>query len=241
MATEDLTTYTEVDPNSDLTVTASKIQVDTMGSNYDVYLRADKGVDHFGDFEHLVTAEFTSNNGTTYCLNGYWGLTSSAGIVSLVDMNTANEGLLAYEIWTGSVIELVLKDYTNDNVDIWTGASFATPYYMTIERFSTTLTCKIYSDSSRTTLVDTLSITCSTDLYRYIFATMGHGETTSGRAYSGYVDNLDLQEVVLVEAPAANPFIPRFLRPAAVILSVHEGAGIESRFIKDGSASKIIH
>ncbi len=205
MAIEDLSTYTEVDPNGDLTITSSKCDISTMASNIDVYLRADKGAGHFGDFEHLVTAEFTSA-GSTWPLNIFWALTSSTGVVSLTDMATVDEGLRAYNKWTGSAIEHVLVDDTNGNYDIWAGASFATPYYMTIERTSTTMTCKIYSDSSRTTLLDTLSLTCGTQSYRYIFATMGHGATNGGRSYTGYVEDLDLQEagsVVAVEGSLA--------------------------------------
>ncbi|VAV82522.1 hypothetical protein MNBD_DELTA01-1618 [hydrothermal vent metagenome] len=195
MATEDLSTYTEVDPSGDLTVTSSKCTADTMASNIDVYLRDDKGASHFGDFEHLVTAEFTSNNGTTWPLNSYWALTSSASVVSQQDMITANEGLISYHIHVGGgTIQTVIKDFANGNYDIWTGASFATPYYMTIERSGTAMTCKIYSDSGRTTLVDTLSLTCGTQSYRYIFAIQGHGSTEIGRSYSGYVESLDLQE-----------------------------------------------
>ncbi|VAW37773.1 hypothetical protein MNBD_DELTA02-714 [hydrothermal vent metagenome] len=241
MAIEDLSTYTEVDPYSNLTVTSSRCTVATMGSNYDVYLRADKGANHFGDFIHQVTAEFTSSNGTKWCLNGLWALTGSAGVVSLADMDSLGEGLLVYHIKTTIYIQWVIKDFTNDNYDIWYGASFATPYYMTIERSGTTMTCKIYFDSGRTILLDTLSIVCGGQAYRYIFATQGHGSIETGRYYSGYVDGLDLQEVVLSEAPADNPFIPRLLRPVVAVRTVHENTAGAMRIIKDGTEGKVVH
>jgi len=241
MEIEDLSTYTEVDPNSDLTIASSKCDISMMASNIDAYLRADKGAGHFGDFEHLVTSEFTSSSGSTWPLNVFWALTSSAGVVSLVDMDVANEGLRAYSIWTGSVTQWVLVDDTNGNYDIWTSTAFATPYYIAIERSGTTMTCKIYSDSGRTTLLDTLSITCGTDLYRYIFATMGHGTTAGGRSYTGYVEDLDLQEVVVSEALLANFFIPRLLRSVVVARSVYEGSGQGKLFVKDNNGTKIVH
>jgi len=204
MATEDLTTYTEVDPESDLTVTSSKVDIDTMDFDYDAYVRADKGANHFGDFEHLVTSEFTAYSAlwTTSC---FWALGDGVGDVSYTDMNTVNKGLFARMRWTGSAVEARLKDCTNDNTDVWAGASTATPYYMTIERSGTTLTCKIYSDASRTTLEDTLSITCGTDLYRYIFATMAGGSSTGSREYTGYVEDLDLQEAAAPTGTKASP------------------------------------
>ncbi len=247
MATEDLSTYTEVDPYGDLTVTSSKCTVDTMGSNYDVYLRADKGANHFGDFIHIVTAEFTSNNGTNWCLNGYWALTSGSGVVSLADMYTAGDGLLSYQIYTGSVLQWIIKDFVSSNYDIWEGASFATPYHMTIERGGTVLTCKIYSDSGRTNLLGTMSITCTTDLYRYIFATQGHGTGTGGRFFSGYVEGLDLLEAgsavavegLLAAASAVSGSVEVARELAGVISAVSNIASVPPEVVRniDGTIS----
>jgi len=50
---EDFTTYTEVDSNDHIAVTANHIDFDAY-ANEDAYLYDDKGVDYFGDFEHRI-------------------------------------------------------------------------------------------------------------------------------------------------------------------------------------------
>jgi len=75
MATEDLTTYTETDPNSHISVTSSRSTFTAMHRSEDAYLYKDKGVDHFnGDYEHLIDVYFDA-----YELGGFgvvWALTN---------------------------------------------------------------------------------------------------------------------------------------------------------------------
>lgn len=55
MGYEDFTTYTEVDEDSDITVTPSKCDVDTLRRDALSYVRDDNGAAHFGDIEHSCT------------------------------------------------------------------------------------------------------------------------------------------------------------------------------------------
>ena len=64
MATEDFTTFTEVDGGADITVTTSKIDVVTQPNNVANYVYESKsvGTANFDwDFEHNVTALAGSN------------------------------------------------------------------------------------------------------------------------------------------------------------------------------------
>ena len=197
-AFEDFTTYTEVDPNSDITVTSSKLDVDTMRRDALSYVRKDKGSGHFEDFEHLVTIPLTSVSADHMGL-GHWVIANSSDTHVQRDDNNDGLSITSYR-WPTATYRIFLKDHTNDGEDFYV-TSINTTYYLTIERSSTTCTCKIYSDVSRETLLDTLTITCGTGTYQYIYGISSRENPSSGsRTATGYTENLDLQE-----AAPANP------------------------------------
>ena len=70
------------------------------------------------------------------------------------------------------------------------GGSTSNLLYFTFKREGTTATCDIYSDSGRTTLVDSLSITCETGTKQYLYAINVWGETGQTTTITGYVQNL---------------------------------------------------
>jgi hypothetical protein len=195
MATEDFTGYTPEDPNSDFTITASKIAFDTMTAAVDAYVRDNKGSGYFGDFEHLLSGEYTSVTVANYMSVGFWGLSSVSAAHTVTEMNTENDGLILYGNYNGTNVRYYIKDFTNDNSDIWASGAIGTQYWFTVERAGTTLTCKIYSDSGRTTLVDTLTLTCNSTTQQYIYGLLGQGGAGS-QTTTGFTENLDLQEVV---------------------------------------------
>lgn len=60
-----------------------------------------------------------------------------------------------------------VESYANGNV----GLSFDTYYYLTVTRVGDTLTCDIYSDIARSTLIESISKSgLSSDYYRYMYA-----------------------------------------------------------------------
>ena len=191
--TEDFTDYTEVDEGSDMTVTASKIAVSTMERGRNSYVDDSKGSDHFGNFEHLVKLVWTSRS-DQYAKAAFWALHN--GRHTLTSMGLYNEGLAVYMYTNGSWHDtLTLTDYTNDNGDTYDIGVDQLPktYYCTIERDGTTLTCKIYSDASRTNLLDTLSITCGTTAYEYVSG-VANGVISGSMSLTFDVEDLDLQE-----------------------------------------------
>lgn len=189
MATEDFTTYTEVDPNSHISKTADRVTGSNVTVNEACYVYADKGAAHFGDFEHLITIQLTSaDNGALF---GCWSITN--GSHTLIDMDTGSDGI-ACQINPNPATAIHFRDWTNANID--SGAiTNNTLYYLTLKRATTTGTLKIYSDAARTNLLDTLAITTGAGTYQYIHPLYSYENTAGGgQAYSGFSENLDLQE-----------------------------------------------
>ena len=62
MAVEDFTTYTEVDPNSRITVSSTKVTWASVQRDEDAYVYKDKGVNYF-DENDLLKGTITSKGG----------------------------------------------------------------------------------------------------------------------------------------------------------------------------------
>jgi len=194
LALEDFTTYTEVDPGSDLTVAANTITATNWyPRNTDTYVYSDKGANHFGAaFTHTFDAnmENTKNAGlywSPYCLSNV--LDDTYGL------RTANEDGLHVQFTYNVGIRLVdTKDFSKD---AYTGAEWVdeNDLWFTVERTSeTAVSCKIYTDSGRTNLEDTLVVAIDTGTrYRYVYGinSRNNGDTDSGDSTSR---NLDLNE-----------------------------------------------
>ncbi len=204
MVYEDFTTYTEVDEDGDITVTTTKCNVITMRRDALSYVRDDKGVDHFSDFEHLITVY--SGTGGLESGMAFWCLTNGAN--TFQQMIDGSDGLRFYEYnWNvgGSPDpHIYLYDIANANSDVYDCAA-STVYYCTIKRDGATLTAKIHSDAARTNLLDTLSVVCSTDAYRYVYAVQSRQFSTNpSYAISAYSQDFNFQEA---GAPTAYSFI----------------------------------
>jgi hypothetical protein len=197
MAIEDFTTYTEVDPNSRISVTSSTITATALPRNEDSYVYDDKGVAHFdGDFEHLITTKTTNVLSVSVC--GSWVLTNT--VDDLFGLITANESFLILQHNSGSsylLREFISGTAYTDSATLTGGQT----YYLTINRDESIgsfgqLTCLIYSDSGRTILVDTLTLSLHAKLdLRYVFGlmTFNDGNTSTGNFV---FSDLDLGEAV---------------------------------------------
>ena len=197
MATEDFTTYTETDADSKLSVLASIATFTAAATRYKTYnLYYDKGAGHFGNFTHLITI-LTHNNtaGGTSMETTHWMVSNQTGDGRAGEVST--HGLQVYSYgYTGSPYQFAVYDHNSGNADYYI-ATPASLWYCTISRSSTTLQMLIYSDSGRTSLTDTVSVSCETTTYRYISAISGYndgvGTTETDNAYT---KDLDLQESV---------------------------------------------
>jgi hypothetical protein len=182
---EDFTTYTEVDPSSRW----SQITTRNTGANVqrqmDSYVYKDYTSNFFGDYIHQVDI-YCSSQPLNIMQTVVWGVTNSPG--SILDMTDGQVVTMGADTMQRYIR---LRDIGNGNSATYV-FSLSTAYYLVIQRSSTTCTCKIYSDSARTTLLTTLSITCQTVTFRYleIGASQESGTLVSG--WSGYSENLDL-------------------------------------------------
>jgi hypothetical protein len=71
----------------------------------------------------------------------------------------------------GGTYRFRVTDVTDLGGSDQTVISAGTTYYLVVTRSSTTCTVQIYSDAARTNLLDTLSITCATTAFRYLYVT----------------------------------------------------------------------
>ncbi|MCH7662563.1 MAG: hypothetical protein IH859_01670 [Chloroflexi bacterium] len=202
MAIEDFTTYTEVDTSSRLTVTASKITGVNVDRDITAYVYDDKGVDNFNglNIEFEIQVESASQAASW----GGCGLT-----VSVVDSNVNwlnTDVFVRLRETSGSVFTLSLLRGDFDAEDNFTAAS-GTTYYCILLRTagSDTITLEIYSDSSRTTLLDTLSVSGygTGTKYRYLYGFANHDNGTSARDWDGFVQNMEVFAAGFVVSPPA--------------------------------------
>lgn len=201
---EDFSTYTEVDPGTKISITSTKITVTTMLDSDDARVYKDFGAGYFSaDFEHLITV-YQNSSTVTGLGNIVWGV-SNITTAEVVAEGTQGIYVRMYEETAGTA-SLFIRDHNGANSasDNNTALSLNTPYYLKIKRDEAigtygTAYVYIYSDSGRTTLVDTLTITLSASSkldYRYVYAYAGWGSEAGSYSWTGYTENLDLQEVV---------------------------------------------
>ena len=162
--TEDLTTYTEVDPNSHITVTSDRVTVDGIHRGEDAYLYYDKGSNHFdGDFEHLFQTliEDDCNAGTPRWHQ--WLLGND--IDDVFGQCVSNTGTIYfyyryYYVTTGHDFRIAEDTTAGDALqeDGLSGLSFDTMYYVTMARDEGvrtygTLYAYVYSNTARTSQI----------------------------------------------------------------------------------------
>lgn len=206
MSIEDLSTYTETDPNSRITRTTRRVTWTGLTRNEDAYVYKDKGADHFnGNFVHLLTIRATGYTGTSGTVNcgAYWS------VANLVDdwggIDTANgDGLFLLARVNTSNGDQYIQIIELDGGAGYTSASayeitVNTTYYIKIVRDESigtygTLYCYTYSDPARATLVNTQTITLHSSKkdYRYIYPAQSANAADATRSHSGYTENLEL-------------------------------------------------
>ncbi|KKL20224.1 hypothetical protein LCGC14_2457620, partial [marine sediment metagenome] len=199
MALEDFNTYTEVDPNSRITVATRRVTWTALTENEDAYVYKDKGVNFFdGDFVHLFTVRTSAVSATTR--NGYWALTNT--LDDLVGTDTADGSYLALRFeFTDPLLSLRLNEVDSgdfresSNITI----SLNTTYYLKVYRDESvgsfgTLYLAIYTDAARTTLLSSvvsLALNTSKKDFRYIHAVITYNNGANDFA-TGFSENMEL-------------------------------------------------
>lgn len=201
MVYEDFTIYTEVDVDADrIQKTSNHIDIYCIG-NEDTYVYKDKGVGHFGNFKHLIDGACASAVGLG-ARGPIWVLSNL--VDDLKGQRTAENKYLALYFYkedpAAPISEPIFLEYWDGSTYHYDTSNFdhiyGTMYYFTITRDGTTLTCKIYSDSARTNLLDTLTLEVTTDSFRYIYAGCTYdGDVIDTRKMDCDIENLDLQSL----------------------------------------------
>jgi hypothetical protein len=226
---EDYTTYDETDPDSDLTIAANQITVNTMRGDAGAHVDKDMGAGHFTSFEHLVSYTFsTMQNDSSICI---WAVTNSP-YWTINSKENNNVGLSVSSYYYGS---RYLGIWASDDSDYDYDTISAGTYYLTIVRVSgSSITCYVYSNAARTTLVDTYS--CSTDstAYRYIQACTSDGRLTAYATASGTIFGLDLQEAagvaeIFAADSAAGQDAKTDGNPAVVVVDNENSTGTDTK------------
>jgi len=192
MALENLTTYTEGDPNAVITVTSTKVNVVSIdGFDTGEYVYKDFGASFF-DSINATYEILNSSDGTNYPTDGGLAFSSTANAYrgTLATTDPWNNflgfsGTLRIYLARGSYIA---SDFFN--------ATNSTIYYIWMERSagSDTVTVKIYSNSSRTTLLDTLTVSGfgTSTKWRYCYPFVHHESAEGNCVMSQYIENVDL-------------------------------------------------
>lgn len=231
--TEDLTTYTEVDPGTYISRTADQVTFTELDRDINAYLYDDKSADYFdGDFEHLLRCMATDVNGA--------GIANVWGLANLVDdayaIRTANGDILNFRFYSGDGISLVNDLFEIDSGTLYFDRSSAlaydTEYYIEVERdeavgtygtlYAYISTGGYWDDGG--VQIDSLSLTLHTSKkdYRYVYACQSYNTATGNRWLSGYAKFLDLQE------GGAPPPPPELQPPTNLKLTVLNDTEIEA-------------
>lgn len=160
------------------------------------YLYRNFGASHFGDFEFKVTVTIVAHENTSR-----FDVVTLANMVgdlkAIQDSLGAAVGVLFYVDGSG-IHYLYAQEYYNGTA--YSSSSYAyahnVPYYLTIKKLGTAFTCKVYSDSARTNLLATLSLTLHADHhFQYVYPCCTYNDGTN-RYCDGDITDLDLQEEI---------------------------------------------
>ncbi len=206
---QDYTGYIEVDPNTRIAVSASRVTWTDLARNETAYVYDDFGAAFFaGDFTHTLGLTITAGDLSSALFSAVWLITNTVDEYKGIRNNDA---LALVFFFSGATpnIRLIETVGGSNSESSQFNITIGTTYYMTITRDETvgangTLTCKIYSDATRTTLLDTLSRTLNVkNDFRYIYAFASY-DTSNANKHSGYTENLKVYNVTagyIVEYP----------------------------------------
>ena len=177
----DFNDYTEVDADGDITIASTRIDWDTMKRSAVSYVYRDYGVDYFGDFAFNYTFCFTdieAGDASNQHILASLVLTDEIGDYRTTfypdwcGVMTRQNGLTDDQFqfrliqYTGSALQFV-EDGAYRNIGI---------FYLTFDRIGQTIRLRVYSDSARTTLLETLSnVGGNIDRYRYLYGIQNNG------------------------------------------------------------------
>jgi hypothetical protein len=190
---EDFTTYTKFDPSIQLAVIPNDVEQIGGYTNNPAYIYKDMGVDYFGaDFEHHFTMVLSSINYGPGgdCWTSHWCIANSVnsmyGLLTGPDPYIYISAYGGYDYgppWNPSIFNWTFTMYDGINFQSTPYINYNGTYYVTIKRVgSTSITAYFYSDYDRTVLINSLTIVCRSNNFRYIypFNNWGHNDHFTG-------------------------------------------------------------
>jgi hypothetical protein len=193
MAYENLSTFTEVDPNSHLSSNSTRTTSSGLTRSEDAYTYKDYGANYF-DALDIDFIAFTNSSSTD---GGFQMVCLSNTVNDLSGFASTDVTFITAEIGSGNV-NLYLTRGALVSTDVYNTLTTDTIYYCTLKRVSgnNTVTCEIYSNAARTNLLDTLSVSgFGTVKWRYLFTANTFNDGSSDSLHNGYIENIDLNEV----------------------------------------------
>jgi len=194
----DLTTFTEVDPGNDMTVTAPRNTWTVMPRNVNNYLYYDFGAGFLDDFYY----EFNVSISDVEAGDG-----SNAGIMSLFSVTDILGNVLTMRTGTDIMVQVIQNGGNDDKFLLafleYSGGVFQGgensvmvhnigTYYMIFDRSGALARLRVYSDKEHTTLLETLQYAASgDDNYRYLQVVSSFGGASDPNDHSsGYVEDV---------------------------------------------------
>jgi len=199
IAEEDFTTYTEVDNNTKIAITASTITATAIDTDDGSHVYFNKGADakdskYFTGLRarFTTTTTLSDNDTVEFCV---FALAN--------DVGACRSGWSADYFavtWVATSAVANLRVRSNDgtsvgvSVDTSVNLSASTSYYVEVRWIGALVTVLIYSDSVYTTLVDTLTLTGHTpaSTYRIVYPFAARDNMPAGSTSTMTVSNLTL-------------------------------------------------
>ena len=201
MGLEDYTTYTVVEENDPYSVVANAITVTNLSSGETSYIYKDFGAGNFGDvllgidFESIGTASSASSAflytfGLSNALNDAVAqfVNNDDSIWVFTFIGGGGQRAIGLTSWNGA--------QQTDNF-LFAPNAWGVRHYQTFTRSGNSATLKIYDDSGRTNLVDTISIgSITVDTFRYLYAANSQGDAAAN-VITGEIAN---HEIITADA-----------------------------------------
>jgi len=184
-----LTTFDDSnDSGSDFTITAKTCEFDTMERVANSYVFKDYTASYFDDFEIEFEAEIEASDTdgqAVLCL-----VSNTAGTKQ--DQFNANDGIwVAIYNSSGNLVIEIVDGSNVDNDQINLSGTTMPLRYFTLKRVGTTTTVYLYSDSARTSLINSKSVTGSTVAMRYLHCVASR-EVSGTEDITGYTQNFEI-------------------------------------------------
>jgi len=205
---EDFTAYTEVDPNSHITVTATRATFTELNKGEDCYLYDGKGVDLFGDF--TIDVDLLQNNESNVAvgLQGISSLVLSNDLDDTVGLDTGGKSFISIRAQTannqgGHALTILECDAGTlyEDTSPWTMTD-NTVYFIRMVKIGTVFRVGVYTTANLRDAGDgadgdefNLNLVLQNDYqFRYIGVAWSWNGALPTLWHSGYWENLDLHE-----------------------------------------------